>query len=222
VALAVRGNEGDIEWWIEIGPSADESPRPPDPRAAAHALARRVPVVVPSGGEPLEVGEALAGGRPEARFCSVAVPLRIPGTHAAALCFFRGERDAYEPDDLVLLVDSGDRIAQMLDHLEVKRELGAQRQIKADFLSLLSHELRNPLTAVVGYADLLEAGIPGPVTEKQRGQLVRIKDSAWELLSLIDQMLARVREDAPRDDLVAPPWAVDRRPAVWHRVGRGD
>jgi signal transduction histidine kinase len=66
---------------------------------------------------------------------------------------------------------------------------------------VVAHELRTPLTAVVGYADLLEAGIPGPVNEGQTGHLVRIKDSAWELLDLIDGILAYARYEGEAPDL---------------------
>jgi signal transduction histidine kinase len=84
---------------------------------------------------------------------------------------------------------------------------------------VMSHELRTPLTAVVGYADLLEAGIPGPVNESQIGHLGRIKESAWELLEMIDGILGYARyegqEPEVRVDLVRPRELVDDAVAVY-------
>jgi signal transduction histidine kinase len=107
----------------------------------------------------------------------------------------------YLQGDLDLILDLGDRVSQMLDNRRLRREVRSAQRAKADFLAVVNHELRTPLTAVVGYADLLEAGIPGPVTEKQRRQLVRIKESAWDLLELIDGILGYARYEGEHPDI---------------------
>ena len=60
---------------------------------------------------------------------------------------------------------------------------------KADFLASMSHELRTPLNAIGGYADLLSAGIRGPMTELQLADVERIKRSQRHLLALINDIL---------------------------------
>ena len=59
----------------------------------------------------------------------------------------------------------------------------------------MSHELRTPLNAIGGYAELLELGIHGPVTEAQRNVLSRIQRSQHHLLSLINNVLNLVKLD---------------------------
>jgi signal transduction histidine kinase len=54
---------------------------------------------------------------------------------------------------------------------------------------VMSHELRTPLNAIGGYAQLIDLGIRGPVTEQQRADLNRIKRSQTYLLSLINDVL---------------------------------
>jgi len=54
---------------------------------------------------------------------------------------------------------------------------------------MMSHELRTPLNAIGGYADLMQAGIRGPVTEDQILDLQRIKRNQHHLLSLINDVL---------------------------------
>ena len=60
---------------------------------------------------------------------------------------------------------------------------------KAKFLSTMSHELRTPLNAIGGYAQLLELGIRGPVTNDQKSDLVSIQRSQAHLLGLVDAVL---------------------------------
>jgi signal transduction histidine kinase len=60
---------------------------------------------------------------------------------------------------------------------------------KAEFLAAMSHELRTPLNAIGGYAELLEMGIRGPVTEQQREDLSRIQRSQRHLLGLVNEVL---------------------------------
>jgi two-component system, chemotaxis family, CheB/CheR fusion protein len=60
---------------------------------------------------------------------------------------------------------------------------------KSGFLANMSHDLRTPLNAITGYAELMELGIRGPVTEMQRIDLARIKRSTRHLLSLINDIL---------------------------------
>ncbi|MDB4875537.1 MAG: sensor protein [Gemmatimonadetes bacterium] len=69
---------------------------------------------------------------------------------------------------------------------------------KSDFLATMSHELRTPLNAVGGYADLLLAGIRGPVTEAQSSDLERIKRNQRHLLSVINDILNFAKVEAGR------------------------
>ena len=67
---------------------------------------------------------------------------------------------------------------------------------KSDFLAVMSHELRTPLNAIGGYAEILQIGIHGEVTEKQRDAIARITRSQQMLLSLINDVLNFAKLDA--------------------------
>jgi PAS domain S-box-containing protein len=60
---------------------------------------------------------------------------------------------------------------------------------KAAFLAAMSHELRTPLNAIGGYAQLLEMGVRGPVTEEQRVDLLKIQRSKNHLDALVSDVL---------------------------------
>jgi len=78
---------------------------------------------------------------------------------------------------------------------------------KGEFLAVMSHELRTPLNAIGGYAELMELGLRGPVTEEQRADLARIQQSQRHLLGLINQVLnyTRVETGTVRYDVADVP-----------------
>ena len=85
-----------------------------------------------------------------------------------------------------------------------REEAEAASRAKGDFLAIMSHELRTPLNAIGGYAELMEMGLRGPITEDQRADLARIQQSQKHLLGLINQVLnyTRVETGTVRYDLV--------------------
>ena len=60
---------------------------------------------------------------------------------------------------------------------------------KSDFLAAMSHELRTPLNAIGGYAQLIEMGLRGPVTDEQRVDLLKIQRSKTHLDGLVSDVL---------------------------------
>ena len=70
-----------------------------------------------------------------------------------------------------------------------REQAEASNRVKSEFLSLVSHEFRTPLQAILGYAELLEREIHGPLTEPQRRDLQRIQQSHQHLLGLINRIL---------------------------------
>ncbi len=59
---------------------------------------------------------------------------------------------------------------------------------KSDFLSSMSHELRSPLNAILGFAQLMQSDTPGP-TPSQKDSVDQILQAGWYLLKLINEIL---------------------------------
>jgi signal transduction histidine kinase len=69
------------------------------------------------------------------------------------------------------------------------READQANQLKTEFLSNMSHELRSPLHTVIGFAELLAEGLEGPLSEKQKRFVAHIHNDSLHLLDLINDLL---------------------------------
>jgi len=73
--------------------------------------------------------------------------------------------------------------------LELARATAEKANVaKSKFLSSMSHELRSPLNAILGFAQLMETSNPLP-TDSQQASLRQILQAGWYLLALINEIL---------------------------------
>lgn len=75
-------------------------------------------------------------------------------------------------------------------------ELQQAIEARARIMRGVSHDLKNPLSAILGHTELLEHGIKGPLTDEQKATLGRIRKSVHALLSLINDILDLSRAEA--------------------------
>jgi signal transduction histidine kinase len=137
-----------------------------------------------AGGQVI-IGEVIEIERPDGarrRICVNSTPVRDPqGRVNAGVTIFWDVTEQHKAE-------------QELRNARLVAE--AASRAKSEFLAVMSHELRTPLSAIIGYEALLCDGITGPVNERQRTQLGRIKASATYLLSLINEVLTLSRLEA--------------------------
>jgi signal transduction histidine kinase len=108
------------------------------------------------------------------------------------------------------LQDQAAEMESQADQLQHQTtELEAANTAKADFLTSMSHELRTPLNAISGYADLLDAGIRGPLLPPQLEDIQRIRRASAHLLALINDILNVARLEAGHVDVAARPVLVE-------------
>ena len=93
--------------------------------------------------------------------------------------------------------------------LQAKKTAEAANASKMRFLSMVSHDLRTPLGAISGYADLLLLGVRGDVNEAQSHDLRRIKEVSHFLLGLLDDILTFARAEAGALTVSREPVTVD-------------
>lgn len=75
-------------------------------------------------------------------------------------------------------------------------------RIKSEFVNNVSHDLRSPLTAILGYIELIER--VGPVTDQQRDFIRRVQISVHNITALINDLLDLGRIEAGFDTRFEP------------------
>ncbi len=75
---------------------------------------------------------------------------------------------------------------------------------KSDFLSSMSHELRTPLNAILGFAQLIENGVPPPSSSQKRS-VDQILKAGWYLLELINEILDLATIESDRATMFREP-----------------
>ncbi len=83
-----------------------------------------------------------------------------------------------------------------LSFREMSRQLAELDKLKAEYVSIASHELKTPINVIAGYLQLMEDGMYGELTEKQRQVLATIGVQARTLTRLASQLLDVSRFEA--------------------------
>jgi PAS domain S-box-containing protein len=148
-------------------------------------------------------------------YSAMVVPMEARGHVVGAITFVSAEsRRRYTEADLWFAERLANRAAVGIENARLYEEARAARAeaeganaAKAQFLASMSHELRTPLNAIAGYAELMELGVLGPVTDKQLEALGRLQRGRKHLNSLVDQVLSFARIEAGKVsfDLTAVP-----------------
>ena len=75
-----------------------------------------------------------------------------------------------------------------LELQQLEQDVQAARQDKAKFISVVTHELRLPLTSIKGYSDLLRQGLVGPLNDQQANFINVIRTNADRMAVLISDL----------------------------------
>ncbi|HZR18939.1 MAG TPA: PAS domain S-box protein [Verrucomicrobiae bacterium] len=78
---------------------------------------------------------------------------------------------------------------------------------KSEFLSSMSHELRSPLNAILGFAQLMDTASPAPAPA-QKESIDQILKAGWHLLNLINEILDLARVESGKLSLSLEPTAL--------------
>jgi signal transduction histidine kinase len=127
----------------------------------------------------------------------VVIPLRTRDQILGVLTLGRvNAEQPYTAVDLRLAEDLGRRASVAIDTARLYEAAQAANQAKATFLAAISHDLRQPLNASLGFLDIALMGIRGDVGPELRQDLERVRRNQQHLLALINDVLSFARVEA--------------------------
>jgi signal transduction histidine kinase len=133
----------------------------------------------------------------------LTAPLLVGAQPIGLISFVRAEPDGFSPDEFELVSLIGRLAATAVQNIRAYdaerhtvEELRRLSALRADFVSLVSHELRSPMAAVIGSARTLESRWRELSPEQRQAFLSLIADETTRLANLISEVLDTSRIEA--------------------------
>jgi signal transduction histidine kinase/ActR/RegA family two-component response regulator len=132
------------------------------------------------------------------------------GSRFPAVVSITALRDDYNDIIGYLLIGADNSVRKQFELELTNAKAAAERanRAKSDFLSNMSHELRSPLNAILGFAQLLESDAT-PQTDSQKASTAQILQAGWYLLDLINEILDLALIESGKLLLSLEPMSVD-------------
>jgi signal transduction histidine kinase len=116
----------------------------------------------------------------------LCVPIRRENSVIGVVTLVAVRADAFDEDAQALVSRLADRAAIAIENSRLYDAVQAANRAKSEFVSLVAHELKVPMTSISGYADLLP--IVGPVTDQQGKFLQTIKNNVQRMTVLVSDL----------------------------------
>ncbi len=118
----------------------------------------------------------------------ILVPIRREGELNSIICLATTSPALFRTEDIEFLSRLSDHASIAISNARLYAEIQAANIAKSEFVSAAAHELKNPLTSIKGYSDLLVAGTVGSVNEGQVGFLKTIRANAERMRTLVSDL----------------------------------
>lgn len=120
---------------------------------------------------------------------SLTCPLAAYGKSLGFIFFSSCEKGTYRELHVDLFMRIADQLASILEKGELYQRLLELDSLKSRFLGMVAHDLKNPISVVGLYADLLGRGDLGLLSEEQQDALVEIRKALGDMQHLVEELL---------------------------------
>lgn len=137
----------------------------------------------------------------------IVVPLTARGQRLGAISFVSGQPGRYSATDLALAEQIAYRASLAIDNAQLYQQSENSVRLRDQFLTIASHELKSPLTSLVGYAELLERRVaePNNFDERDRRAIRIMAQQTARLEKMIETMFDVSRIEHGRISITREP-----------------
>ncbi|HEU0296973.1 MAG TPA: ATP-binding protein [Anaerolineales bacterium] len=96
------------------------------------------------------------------------------------------------------LIQVRESAAAAAANAQLAEELQRAKLAKSEFVAFVAHELKNPMTSIKGYAELLASGAPGQINEMQADFLSTIRSNVERMSTLVSDLNVSAKIEANR------------------------
>lgn len=118
----------------------------------------------------------------------LAVPIEQGGDISGLITLEMQHARDINQEDIAFVVRLADRAAVAIKNAQLYEQINAANEAKSEFVSLVAHELRVPMTSIKGYADLIISGVAGPLNDQQTQFLEVIRRNLGRMSTLISDL----------------------------------
>ncbi len=118
----------------------------------------------------------------------LAVPILREGQIIGLITLESEHRGAIDAEDVAFVERLADRTAVALENSRLYEQIKAANKAKSEFISLVTHELRLPMTTIKGYTDLMLSGMGGELNDQQKQFLEVIRRNLERMSRLIGDL----------------------------------
>ncbi len=134
---------------------------------------------------------------PEAR-SQALVPIPREGKAIGILLLESPHPQAFSAEEGEFLLRLVEHAAIAITNAQLYEAVQEANQAKSEFVSFVAHELKTPMTAIRGYADLLRSGVVGELNDNQRNFLDIIRTNVERMSALVSDLADISRIEAGR------------------------
>ena len=128
----------------------------------------------------------------------LTAPIRLEERIAGVITLESSQMGRLDQEALEFVVRLADHAAIAIENARLFDQVRRANDAKTEFVSFVSHELKQPMTSIKGYTDLLTTGAAGELSDAQRNFLGTIRSNVNRMNTLVSDLLDVSRIESGR------------------------
>jgi signal transduction histidine kinase len=128
----------------------------------------------------------------------LTVPIRLEERIVGVIALESSQRNCLDQEALEIVTRLADHAAIAIENARLFEQVRRANEAKTEFVSFVSHELKQPMTSIKGYTDLLVKGAAGDLNENQHRFLGTVRSNVDRMNRLVSDLLDVSRIESGR------------------------